>query len=224
MIRLHSKIIIALIFILAFACASFAATISYNASIPLSQTNWTTSISIPKFDPSLGTLNNIIFVLTGHVEGSAAFESRDAAPATVTMNLSAVLSLMRPDSTIIVISLPVVSTVDNVTAFDGVPDYGGTSGKTYNNLTANHVATYTSPPPASDLALFTGVGNILLPVSAVGASNGSGAGNLDLRFNTYASAAACVTYDYTPIPEPSGLLALVSGIGGLAGFVGFKRR
>lgn len=195
------------------AVSAGASTVSYGPyAQPLSTTNWSTSITLPQFDPALGTLNSISFVLFGHVEGTAKFESMDAAPAVITMDLSAMLKLKRPDLTDLVVTIPVASTSDNASAFDGTIDFGGTSGNTYGGLSANDTESATTST-AADKALFTGLGSIVLPVTASGASTGSGAGNLLLQFQTSASAWATVTYDYTAVPEPSSLLALMSGLG-----------
>ena len=207
-----------LILIASLGCAD-ATTLSYTRTIPLSTTNWANSISVPKFDASLGTLNQITFTLNGHVEGAARLENLETIPANITVNLSAMLKMMRPDTSVIVVTIPVVSVTELIAAFDGVIDFGGLSGRTHENLAGNHSETSVSPPPLSDLALFSGTGDIVLPVSADGYSSGSGAGNLLLQFNTLASAEATVTYDYSSVPEPSGLLALLSGLGGLAGLV-----
>ncbi len=204
---------------LAVIAVAYGATDEYSDSVALAITGWTDSVTIPKFDPSLGTLNSIEFILAGHVEGSAAFESMDSGPATVTMDLSAVLTLQRPDTTIIVNAIPLFHTVDSASAYDGTLDYGGTSGKTYSDVSADKTENKISPPPASDLVLFTGVGNITLPVIATSNSSGSGAGNLVLEFSTLASADVTVRYNYTAVPEPASLLAFLPGIGGMVGFV-----
>jgi len=180
------------------ACSAGAATVSFSDTVPLAVTNWTSSVTIPLFNPALGTLNSVTFLLNGHVEGTVQFESRDAGPATVTSTLSAQVVLTRPDTSTIALTAPTFSTSDSVTAFDGVNDFGGTSGRTHTGLTADDSSTHVSPPPASDLALFTGIGSIVLPVSAMGVSGATGAGNLLVSISTSASAEVTVTYDYTP--------------------------
>ena len=189
-----------------------ANTITYTDSIALDTTNWSDTVSIPKFNPTFGTLDSIKYTLTGHVEGTAKFENQDGAAATITMDLSSILKLQRPDLTTIVISVPVASTSDDVAAYDGVLDYAGTSGKTYSNL-SNDLSENVTSSTAADIALFTGTGDIVMPVLATGASTGSGSGNLVLQFATAASANVEVVYTYT-VPEPTtmGLLSL----GGLA--------
>lgn len=199
------------------AVGAQADTISFSDFVSLAQTNWTSSVTVPQFNPSLGTLDSIEFTLDGHVEGSAGFENKDAEPATITMDLQAMLRLRRPDNSVLVLTIPVVSTIDSVTAWDGTDDYAGTSGKTYTNLSANSSDSAITTSPA-DIALFTGTGNITLPTTANGASTGSGAGNLLLQFSTFASAGGTVTYNYT-VPEPAAM-----GLLGLGGMLALARR
>ncbi len=62
------------------------------------------------------------------------------------------------------------------TTYDGVFDFGGTSGRTFKGLTSSLTATATTPPPTTDLALFTRSRNITLPLTAVGQSQAYGSG------------------------------------------------
>ncbi|MEZ4649706.1 MAG: choice-of-anchor E domain-containing protein [Candidatus Eisenbacteria bacterium] len=180
---------------LAGAASADIVNVQYSDTIALGATNWNGTVSFPQFDPVLGTLLSVTFELSGHVEGSAKFESLDASPATVTMNLAAEIDLQRPDLTSLVTVLPLVATNDNVLAFDGVIDFGGDSGRTYEGLSGDDTESSTTMNPA-DLALFTGNGTIDLPASAIGASTGSGAGNLILQFATSASCDVTVNYEY----------------------------
>lgn len=179
-----------------------AGTVTQNVSLGLLNTNWTRSFTINKFDTSLGCLDSVCFSLAGYVEGSAAFESRDLDPATVMMDLAATIKLQRPDGSLIVETIPLAHTVDNVTAFDGVIDFGGTSGRTYDGLSADKTEGRCTAL-VSDKQLFTGAGTLVLPVVALGSSSGSGAGNLLLSFTTTASASAVVTYHYSECPVPA---------------------
>lgn len=194
-----------------------ADVISFSDSVPLQSTNFNSSVTLPLFDPSIGILEKVTLKLTGYVEGAAKFESLDSEPATVTMELAAEITLQRPDLSTLVVSLPLVMTSDDVDAFDGNIDFGGGSGRTYANLMADQLEIVMTMDPA-DLALFTGVGNVVLPVVAIGASTGSGAGNLLLQFNTSAAADVTVCYQYIPEPATAGLL-----IGGLLFFARRRR-
>jgi hypothetical protein len=213
MVKGRALLVCAGIAVAVLANGAQADTLTYTGSVPLTITDWTSSVSVPQFNPSLGTLNSIEVTLNGHVEGSAAFESDDASPATVHMKLQALETFYRPDLSTMVTAFPVASTTDTVTAWDGVDDYAGTSGKTYGDLSSNASNSFTTSS-SSDKALFTGVGNIVLPVDSAGAFTGSGAGNLLLDFATSASAGVTVTYNYTA-PEPATMAILALGAIGL---------
>ncbi len=174
---------------------SNAETIVHTATVSLASTNWNQTMTFPKFDLAPNCLLSVCFELRGHAEGTAKFESLDPAPTTVNMNLQATITLQRPDASTLVTVIPLANTSDAVTAFDGTIDFGGTSGKTYSDLSGDDVETFCTIMPA-DLALFSGSGNIVLPVVALGTSNGSGAGNLILQFGTLASSEVIVTYTY----------------------------
>ncbi len=168
-------------------------------TIQLQTTNWSASATVPKFDPALGVLQSVSFELRGDVLGSAAIESLDAQPSTVTTDYQAALTLTRPDNSLIVVSIPTQQFVDNLSAFDGVADFAGTSGVTHGNISTSKTEFVTSSS-ALDLALFTGTsgnpGSIVLPISAAGSSNASGSGNLITQFLTDAGASVTVCYSY----------------------------
>jgi hypothetical protein len=171
-------------------------TVCFTDSIPLQNTNWNGNVSIPQFNPALGTLLSIQFTLSGNVQGSASAESLDGQPTIVNTQSSAMITLQRPDLSVLVITTPVANFSDAFTAFDGVIDFGGTSGATHAGINVTDTDMATSPPPLSDLVLFTGVGNIILPVVAQGTSQANGAGNLITQFTTMASASVEVCYTY----------------------------
>ena len=187
--------------------------VTYNFSPVIGQTttNFTVNTNVNQFDPALGTLTGIQFTLTGTVLGTVKFESKDAAPSTVTSNLAATIKLLRPDNSTIAVVLPTVSATTNLTAYDGILDFDGTSGRTFANVTNTDSSTTGMMNSAADLALFQGLGNISLPVTASASSSATGAGNLVAQFNTTAGADGSVTYFYTTsTPEPSTTILMLS--------------
>ena len=196
------------------ACAILVATAStstfaqsnvqqlcFTDSVPTMTTGWNSTLTYPRFDPNLGTLLEVEFQLNSQVNGTAQFESLDMQPATVSTDFSAIITVFRPGGgTPILSDAPTQSQVNMVSAFDGTIDFAGTSGMMLPNLAANNTLTAVSPPPASDLVLFTGPpgnpGTVTLDVSAVGASIAAGAGNLVAQFMQTASASLRVCYRF----------------------------
>ncbi len=185
--------------------------IVFNDSIPLTTTDWSEVVTVPRFDPALGTLNSVQFMVMAHIEGAAFYENQEAAPTDVSLTLSADLTLLRPDASIIISASPSTNVMETADAYDGVLDFDGLSGSYFSSLFADVMQSHTSPLPLSDLALFTGLTPIDLTVEATGNSFGSGPGNWIFGFMLAASADVKVTYDYTPIPEPASVAMALSG-------------
>lgn len=194
-----------------------AAVVSFTATKDTATTAWSDVLSIGKFDSNLGSLNSITFELSGTVSGSGRAESLDAASSIVTLSLSSILTLTRPDGSTIVVTNPVFSNGYAVSAFDGALDFAGGSGASTGPVSSSHSESFVSGS-ASDIGLFAqaGGGTISLGLGATGVSNGSGAGNLITQFATSAGGAVKVSYDYTvatPVPEPETYAMLLGGLG-----------
>ncbi len=186
---------------LAGASSAQQAQLCASDSIPSMMTGWSSSVTLPRFDPALGVLKTVSITAESTVSGSAALENLDLLPATVSTNFSLIATVSRPaGGGVLVSSAPSQMFVDMVTPYDGTADFGGTSGVTHAGIMMTAINTSVSPPPASDLVLFTGPsgnpGTITLPVDAFGTSGGTGAGNLLLQFLQSASATVTVCYDY----------------------------
>jgi len=216
------SLLVAGVALAATATAANATTAIFVSNIvPLTSTNFGGfALNLQQFNPTWGTLTGISVHLHGNILGSASAENIGGA-ATVTLNLSATLTLTRPDNSTIVVTTPVVNKIASLSAFDGMVDYGGTSGVAYLNQSAH--ADNTVALSAGDFTLFTGFGNVSGLLNGSGASAATGAGNLATLFLTQAGGFADVTYTYTPTirtPEPAALALLGLGMGVL----GFARR
>ncbi len=209
----------------AFTGVAQAGTITFNGSTPTSNpadfktTNFTDTLNISKFDPALGQLTQVSFSIGGGISGTIKLESLDAAPAVLTSILSATITLERPDGSPLSFTTPTANFTDNVLNFDGAIDFGGTSGVTHADVTANG-SNSSSSSTAADLALFTGAsgapGTIGLLVNTAATSKGAGAGNLVTQFSTAARADVTITYNYedapTKVPEPLSVAMLGAGL------------
>ncbi|QLE57799.1 choice-of-anchor E domain-containing protein [Nostoc sp. TCL26-01] len=209
--------------IIATAGSANAASLSYTTATNFANTDIVDStISVQKFNSALGTLKKVTLNFVGDLTGDAKFESRNARNSTVTVDLSGEISLtqvnLEPKPLLLLTPQQVNSY--NVSPFDGVTDFGGTSGRTLTGLSATKStdAIFTDSP---SLQVFTGTGNLDFLFTAFANSVVSGSGNITSSINTLAKASVQVTYDYDPaksVPEPSAALGigLIAGLGMLS--------
>ncbi len=173
-----------------------------SASVPLAPTFWGQTLSINRFDPSLGTLNSVQIVLTASMTGDGGFEWLGTSPHQVSLIALIQVELDRPDLSGITVALPSTVWTDSASAYDGTTDYGGTSGATHtvtNLQLTNTVALTTN----ADLALFSGPagnpGTIALPMSCVNYSSAGGVTPFLVYLITLQGGADLTfCYDYTP--------------------------
>jgi hypothetical protein len=207
-----------------------AATITLTDTVAVQTTNFTTSLTFAKFDTMGGTrvLDSVAFSIDGSIFGSAEVESRDNAPATIVTTLEATLTLTDALTNVLVVTIPSVTNTFNATAYDNVLDFGGTSGITYPDLTAN-MSNSESYMDAATLAFFTATmmgETTTFSFDATATSSATGAGNITSGFNTTAGGEVQVIYTYTDVPPPNMVSApshvALLGLGLLA-FAGLRK-
>ncbi len=100
--------------------AASAASVTYTADLADQRTKFTdVAISVQQFDSALGTLDSIQISLEGRVSGGARYESDDAAPGNITLNLSAMVSVSTDALGELVVTLPTATKTVMVEASDG---------------------------------------------------------------------------------------------------------
>ncbi|GAB4555007.1 MAG: hypothetical protein Tsb0013_17720 [Phycisphaerales bacterium] len=189
---------------------------TYMGDFALTTTNWDEAFSIPGFDTMGGdrVLKQIRIMLTGDVTGNAFAESLDAEPADINLFLQATLQLeLTASGTVLSEVIPVANETFMASAYDGMTDFGGTSGASFTGLNGSAMVTDILDSP-SILANFIDVASVDLTADANGTSTGTGAGNLITQFATSAGLSWKVEYIWTP--APAGLAAFgVLGLGAL---------
>lgn len=170
-------------------------TITQNCVLPLSQTNWNDTCSVTKFDPALGQLKSVKINVNAQVNSEVKIENQDPQPETITSNVSAQIQIKKPDSGVILNVTPSKSVSDLFGSYDGVLDFGGTSGKSYIGLTSSTTNSSTLVS-SGDLNQYIGAGNANMAVSASGQSSFSGSANYVSGLNTSAQASIEITYYY----------------------------
>lgn len=204
------------------AGAANAGTIVQTFSIPVGGTPINATGTFDFFDDLGGTRNltGVELVLDATVSGDARGENETSAPATITLDLSADVSVDGPDS----LGLdgfsvePLVSQSFSAAAFDGSSDFAGPSGASFTGLTDDEIFTGNVLSPL--LPSYVGTGTFDVDFSIDGNSNASGAGTITTQFETQGGADITLTYFYDTdnppeIPAPAALALLGAGLTGL---------
>ncbi len=167
------------------------------AGSPLQLNKFDLIYSIPKFDPDLGTLNNVTGTLTGTVTGTSQLESEDDTSTKGNLlRMSVNFNIEDPEFSGDLFFVNAISqTFHNLGAFDGKADFAGASGVSVTSAESDSDSfTFTD---SGILDLFSGIGNIDLGGSMIGTSFAAGPRSLISSFTVFAYANFEVKYNYT---------------------------
>lgn len=182
--------------ILTLTCAvggAWAGTVSHTVTTGPTTNDWATTISVPRFDTTLGTLTQINFSLTVTASGTLTVHNTDPVRKHgCDISFDAEVTLGRPNGTTILLCSPHwsgnVNQVNENSDFTfTIPAYSATTGT-------------TTPPPTSDLGLFSGAGSIALPIRSRNLATliGPWAGMFTYSADMQTSVSLTVTYIYAP--------------------------
>ena len=194
-----------------------AAMLIYATStpVPSTPTDWTSSLVLQQFNPSLGTLDSVTIELETTLNSTLTVANTAATSSSGKFSVD--MSITPADPLLADSYLDVSSPSQSYTL-------GGGDSETLPpvSVSGNSLYTYTDNPTLSE---FTGTGDYLLDISTYTETDLSyHGGNTDASQVTTASATAFVTYDYSTlaIPEPAAY-ASVAGIAAV-GFLGLRIR
>jgi hypothetical protein len=192
---------------------NYVTTTPQVVTLPSETTGWTSTASFVRFNPALGTLAEVLVDVGNTIVSTFSAENLEPVPAFVSMNDSATMTVATPGK-----PSGLYATAggwDPVTlgAYDGTMDFAGESGQSIVSGDYSWTPGSATLADPTDLAAFTGTGNITLPVSSAGSSVLTGPSNLLAEITEQTGGTVTVSYVYTPFPTTSqatdttGLLA-----------------
>lgn len=210
------------------ASSAWAASISFSSPYgPDSVGSAPTSISLPKFDPALGTLLSVTLELDAIADsGTIVWDNEAAVPSTVTLGIGATVTATAP-AALTVVAVPVQIGNGSVEADnDDAPDFVGTDSFTVTgNVGVDSDSATLNAGLAPYIAAFLGENFDVTIASTVYTflSTSGGFGPIDTTPGD-SSGLVTVTYNYQPVPEPASVVLGLFGVAGLALVVARRRK
>lgn len=181
-------------------------TLTYTTPVPLRPNAYNTTIAVPGFDTTRGTLISVQCNVLGELQAHPQVENTDTRPTTITINSTGRISLRRPDFSELTAALPALALSFGAAPYDGVTDFGGSSGKDFGNLSAIQTATSGALTSPADLALFTSGPSVKLPVAGSAISLITSDGNRNARITAQTGGTVEVVYTYASCVAISGTI------------------
>lgn len=166
-----------------------AATLTYSGVIPLTPTDWTNTVTVPRFNIPGATLTAVTVEVQGYITNRLSAESKSWLNRTITVTNTTDLVVTAPN-------LPTIQTTltngDKVplSGYDGVDDFAGASG-----FSIGADAEVEDEENVTNLTPWVGSGTVGIVARATATSGYSGPA--DYSFQTQTSASACIIVTYT---------------------------
>jgi len=196
------KTAVLLILVSAWLLSGSAEQIEYCDSIAEDYAGWISNVTLPKFDPELGTLRAVDLSCEMNLSQEIMIENENPKPANFTVMLSGQLTVGLASSDGLSISFN-QSTKGNLSEYDGITDYAGASG----TKSVTHIPTEAATRSIEDIGEFLADApneSIVLPVVVDANSQTETSGRSKTGVFSIAGAEVCVSYAYDLKSEEGG--------------------
>jgi hypothetical protein len=189
--------------------SAFAGVISYSTTIATSAVSFSQSLSLQKFDTSLGTLTGVTLGLTNNATANVDVANFTAfSQAFINATAAIPVTLTGPDGSFV--SATATAGPFNNTAAPGLNAFSG--------LTATNSNTFSVLP--ANWSSYEGLGfatAAFIASATTGVFSGSSVPGVFFGGSANAGGTATVTYTYTTseVPEPATMAILGAGLLGL---------
>jgi len=187
------------------AAATPDQTVCHDASLPQQRTEVDTDLTLPQFDPTLGTLLAVsVPSQTAHLATDAEFQNVAQSSVVFSEDMQYTLTFTSPDG--LASPPPLVGMIQRIPSttlapFSGTQNFQGPSSVSEPSTTRDTSAAPVSSSDPGVLSAFTGSGTVAFHVqSAIAEVFNGGGGNVAFLINTYVAATTEVCYTYQP-PE-----------------------
>jgi len=188
------KTVIIIVFVSLWLISASAERVEHCDLIPEMYAGWDSNVTLPKFDPELGTLRAVDLSCEMNLSQEVMMENENPKPTNFTLMLSGQLTLGLPSSDSLSISFN-RTTGGNLSQYDGVVDYAGSSGIQSITPIPTEAATKSISDIEKFLAQAPGEG-ITLPVVVDVLSQTKASGRSNSGVFSIAGAKVCVYYTY----------------------------
>lgn len=188
------KMAILIVFFSPWLLSASAEHIDYCDFIPETYAGWNSNATLPKFDPDMGTLSGVDLSCEMNLSQEIMIENENPNPANFTIMLLGEMTVGLPSSESLSISFN-RSTTGNLSQYDGISDYSGSSGsKSITQIPTE--AAIRSIADINDFLAHASNESIVLPVVVDASSQSMTSGRSNSGVFSIAGAKVCVSYTY----------------------------
>jgi len=196
------KTMILFIFVTPWLLSASAEQVEYCDFIAEKNAGWSSNVTLSKFDPELGTLRAVDISCEMNLSQEVMIENENSEPVNFTLILAGELTVGLPSSDGLSISFN-QSTNGNLSEYDGVSDYAGSSGTKF----VTHIPTEAATKSIEDIGEFQAEApnqSMVLPVVVDVSSQSMMSGKSNSAVLSIAGAEVCVSYTYDAKSEEGG--------------------